>query len=149
MNDTPPALIEPEGVLIKILKRHSDKGRRKPKMFPATVLTAAQYWMSHQEPPDDYREGVTEIRKNDQLVGYETPYHNRLARTLRAFLSLKHIHQVAVIDAAERKIYWRGEDMDFFPKYVKEAEEMAKDIKAYQDKHSALIQGLGVGDERN
>jgi len=139
-----PVLIEPEGVLIKILKRHSETGRHKPKMFPVTVLAAAQYWMSHQEPPDDYKEGVTEIFKNAVLVGYNTPYHDRLARTLKKFLRQNDIFQALIIDAAERKIYWRGDDMDMFAKIIKEADIMAKDPEAYRERHSELIRGAGV-----
>jgi len=143
VNDTPSPLIEPIGVLITILKRHSAKNRRKPKMMPSTVREAAQYWIDHQEPPNDYKEAVTENHKNGTLTGYDTPYHDRLARTLRSFLGLRSIYQAVVIDAAERGIYWRGEDMDIFPKIIIESDEMAKDPDGYKKKHSHLIQGLG------
>lgn len=135
MNDTPPTLIEPIGVLMQILKRHSEKNRRKPKMMPGTTREAAQYWIDHQEPPNDFKEAVTENFKNGVLTGYDTPYHDRLARTLRSFLWLKAVHQAYVIDAAERKIWWRGDDMDMFPMIVKETDEMLKDPAAYDAKH--------------
>ena len=65
-------LIEPEGVLMAILKHHSDKGHSRPKGFPGTLREAALFWISHQEPGDDDKEAVEKIFKNGELVGHET-----------------------------------------------------------------------------
>jgi hypothetical protein len=132
-------LIEPIGVLMNILKRHSDKGRRKPKMFPGTVREAAQYWISHQENPDERKEQVTEIKVNGEIVGYETPYHNRLAKTLLRFLSQKEIHQVFIIEAIERGIPWRGDEPDIFVHIVKEGDKFLADPAAYKEKFSPIL----------
>lgn len=141
---TPPVLLEPEGVLMRILKVHAEKGRRKPKMFPGTVRDAAMFWIAHQEPPNDLTEPVTENWVNDQLIGYNTPFHDRLSYTLRQFLKLNDLYQTLVIEAAERGIYWRGEGMNIFPTIVRESDEMKKDPEAYKAKHSATIQKMGV-----
>jgi hypothetical protein len=116
---------------MSILKRHSEKGKSRPKMFPGTVREAAQYWIGHQPPPDDYREGVKKIIKNEELVGYETPYHDRLARTLCRFLVQKHIHQLFIIEAIERGIPWRGDEIGIYTEIVKEADKMLKDPESY------------------
>ena len=141
---SPPVLLEPEGVLMRILKIHAEKNRRRPKMFPGTVRDAALFWIAHQEPPNDYTEGVTENWVNEQLVGYNTPYHDRLSYTLRQFLKLSEIYQTAIIEAAQRGIYWRGESMNIFPTIVRESDEMKKDPEAYKQKHSEQIQKMGV-----
>ena len=129
-------LIEPIGVLMKLLERHANKGFRKPKMFPRTLREAAQYWIDHQEEPDDYKEAVTELTKNGELTGYDTPYHDRLVRTLRIFLMLSDIHQAFVIDCVEKGMAYRGEDMRIYPEIAKQYEIMWKDPEAYKEKAS-------------
>jgi len=135
-------LIEPIGVLMKILTRHTDKGKRRPKMFPGTVREAAQYWIEHQETPDDYKEGVTKIIKNGELIGYETPYHDRLERTLRKFLTLSPLHQAFVIDSVDKGVPWRGDEIHIYTNIVKEGFKFLADPEAYKDKHAAIMQGF-------
>ncbi len=143
MSET-PVLIEPVGVIMDILKHHADKGRRKPKMFPTMLREAAQFWIAHQEPPDDRKEAVREVRSNGTLIGFETPYHDRLARNLKTFLRLSDLYQSLIIDAAERQIYWRGDRMGFFAKVIKQADEMAKDPEAYKEKYGLVLQNMGI-----
>ena len=119
-------------VIMKILNHHATKGRRKPKMFPSDVAAAAQFWVSHQPPPDDYSEPMTEIRKNDEVVGYNAPYHDRVIKTLRVFLGLKDIHQVFIIDCIDKGMQYRGEDMSVFPEIAKQYEIMWKDPEKYK-----------------
>ena len=116
----------PEQEIEKILKRHSKLGRRKPKMMPADPFQAARWWMAHQEQPDEYREAVQKLGNNR----YETPYHDRLCRTLRKFLRLKHIHQLYIVESIDRGIPWRGDDIDFFTDVVKEHDKMQAAIAA-------------------
>ena len=143
-NHEPPELLEPIGVLQKILRNHSDKNRRRPKMFPNTVREAAQYWLDHQAPPDDHKEAVKEIRVNGDLVAYETPYHDRVARTLKKFLALKEIHQEFIIEAIENGCPWRGDEIWSYKDIVRESEIMHRDPKAYIEKgHQILEKGVG------
>ena len=135
----PPELLQPIGVLQKILRHHTDSNRRRPKMFPSAVREAAQYWLDHQEPPDDYREGVREIRSNGTLIAYETPYHDRVARTLKKFLALKELHQVYIIEAIEAGTPWRGDEIWSFKDIVREAEKMRQDPKAYIEKGRRML----------
>ncbi len=102
----------PEAVdsLVKMLERSR---RNIPKMFPSDLTTMAKHWISLQEPPNEFTERVTPIKKGNEITGWNTPYHDRLIFRLRKFLSLKHIHQVFVIDMIENGIAWRGENIDF------------------------------------
>ncbi len=124
-------LIEPVNHLMNFLKWYSDKNYRKPKMFPTMLREAAEYWIAHQEPPDDYAEAVTLIVENGKQLGYNTPYHDRLLRCLKQFLKLKEIHQVAVIDGIGRGVPYRGDPIHQYLDYVKEAEVMAQNKDQY------------------
>lgn len=135
---------DPVEALMKILKRWSDAGKAKPKMFPGTVQAAAEYWVSRQEPPIDYKEDMVKITDPRGVhIGWETPYADRVCRTLKKFLRQKHIHQLFIIEAIERGIPWRGDDMRMFTEIVKEADQMLADPDAYKAKHSALMQKMG------
>lgn len=123
-------------VISKILNHHATKGRRKPKMFPSNVGDAAKFWIDHQPPPDDFSEAMTPIYKNDDLVGYDAPYHDRVIKTLRVFLGLKDIHQVFVIDCIDKGMTYRGEDMQMYTEIAKQHEIMWKDPEAYKEKAS-------------
>jgi len=123
----------PEEVLEKILK----KRKHKPKMFPGDMFQAARYWMAHQEQPRDYVDNAVPNTKNGKIVGWKTPYHDRLAINLRLFFRLKHIHQVYVIENVEAGIPWRGDPPDIYIQVVRQAMLMKKDPKGYVE--SAML----------
>lgn len=99
--------------------------RRIPKMFPADRREAAIFWINHQEKRDDYSEAA----KKEGVV-WVTPYHDRLCRTLRIFLSLNDLHQAYVIEYA-KIVPWRGDTIDFYQLAVKEEVLRLKDPKGY------------------
>lgn len=117
----------PESVLEKVLK----KRRHKPKMFPSDSFQAARYWMAHQEQPRDYVDDVVPITKDGKIIGWKTPYHDRLAVNLKIFFRLKHINQVYVIEYVEAGIPWRGDPPDIYIKVVRQAQLMLKDKDKY------------------
>lgn len=131
----------PESVLEKILKRR----RHKPKMFPSDPFQAARYWMAHQEQPKDWKENAEQITKDGKGVGWNTPYHDRLAVNLRIFFRLKYIHQCYVIENTEAGIPWRGDDIDFYTEVVREAQKMLKNKEQYIDNakqiHKSFVPG--------
>ena len=124
---TPP---DPVNVLMGVLQKSN---QRKPTMFPAEPRAAATYWISHQEEADEYNERLVAIKNNQEVTGWKTPYHDRLASTLKKLHSLKPIEQVCVIEKVESGIPWRGDDMGYFVKICEEAEKMAKDKQPYID----------------
>ena len=133
------------GVLSKLLINHSKKGRRKPKMFPQDLDTAAQYWIAHQRAPDDYSEAMTEIRDNHEVIGYNAPYIDRLVRTLRQFLNLSDIHQAFVIDCIDRGMEYRGEDMRIYTEIAKQYEIMWKNPEAYKVGNDKILRRVRAG----
>ena len=135
----------PTDDLMRILRHWSDSGKRKPTMFPSTLQKAAEYWMEHQEPPIDYAEDMQKIiSPKGEHVGWETPYADRVCRTLRKFLRQKKIHQLFIIEAIERGIPWRGDEIGIFTEIVKEADQFHADPVAYKEKHSEQIRRMGV-----
>ncbi len=107
--------------------------KRKPKMFPDDHTKAAEFWMAHQEPPNEESEHITPKKSpyDGEIMGWNTPYHDRLIRNLRKFLTMGEVNQVYIIQKIENGIPWRGDDMWNFKQIVVEAEKMAKDKKPY------------------
>ena len=123
----------PEEVLEKIL----DKRKYKPKMFPPDSFQAARYWIAHQEQPNDRVDAAVPNKKEGKVIGWHTPYHDRLCVNLKTFFRLKYIHQVYVIEKVEAGIPWRGDHPDMYTQIVRQAELMQKNPEKYID--SALV----------
>lgn len=103
----------------------------KPKSFPSNPDAAVQFWIKHQEAPDDFSERVTTITVDGDVVGFKTPYHDRLAMNLRKFLGLKSIHQEYIIHHIDRGIPWRGDEMWFYQEVIKEHDKMLENPEQY------------------
>ena len=113
-----------------VLKKWAKCGGRSsviPKLFSEVV----EWWINHQEPAKNNDIPQKYTGKGGEVVGWHTPYHDRLAINLRTFLELAHIHQVHVIEKIEDGIPWRGDGMGMFKEIVKEAELMARDKDPY------------------
>jgi len=117
----------PESVLEAAL----NKRNHKPKMFPGDSFQAARYWMAHQELPRDYVDNAVPQTKNGKIIGWDTPYHDRLVVNLKIFFRLKHIHQVYVIEHVEAGVPWRGDPPDNYIQVVRQANLMIKDKDKY------------------
>ena len=131
----------PESVLEKVLKRRN----HKPKMFPGDLFQAARYWMAHQEQPRDYVDNAVPNTKDGKIIGWHTPYHDRLCVNLRIFFRLKHIHQVYVIENVEAGIPWRGDPPDNYIKVVRQAQLMAKDKGKYIENAMQALKSFDFG----
>ncbi len=131
----------PESVLEKILKRR----KNKPKMFPSDPFQAARYWMAHQEQPHDWMDNAVPNTKEGKVIGWHTPYHDRLSVNLRTFFQLKHIHQVYVIENVEAGIAWRGDPADIYIKVVRQANLMLKNKDKYIDNAKQAHKDFEIG----
>lgn len=131
----------PEEVLEKILK----KRKYKPKMFPGDSFQAARYWMAHQEQPRDYVDNAVPNTKDGKIIGWHTPYHDRLAVNMKIFFRLKHIHQVHVIENVEAGIPWRGDPPDFYIAVVQQAHLMLKNKDKYIEGALQALKSFSFG----
>lgn len=98
----------------------------KPRMFSSDPRKAAQYWISLQEQENERTEACTPRKKHDVVIGWNTPYHDRLIHRLKQFMRLKHIHKVFIIDMTAAGLYWRGESIDECIKLLELFEEQKK-----------------------
>ena len=131
----------PIDVLLPILRGC----KRRPSMFPQDPTTAAKFWIAKQEPPNEFTEAIRQESRKDGSKYFITPYHDRLAANLKTFVQLQHIHQVFVIDAIDRGIPWRGDDIHKFTKTVEQHNEMLKDPEAYIGNASKLLREMRRG----
>ncbi len=141
--DQSKACPTPEEVLEKILK----KRKYKPKMFPGDPFQAARFWMAHQEQPRDYVDNAVPQTKNGKIVGWDTPYHDRLCVNLKIFFRLKHIHQVYVIENVEAGIPWRGDPPDNYIQIVRQTQLMLSDKDKYIESAMKALKSFSFGDE--
>ena len=102
----PPVLAE---VLAKILL---ESKKPRPPMFPANNFDAGQFWITKQEPPNENTEEVTPRKHNDKVVGWNTPYHDRVAYRLKAFLGHTRANQLFIIDMVDHGMPWRDESIE-------------------------------------
>ncbi len=121
-NNNPPAAVD---VLAPMFDGH------KSKHIPERPFDAAHWWTDHQEPANEYNERLEPITKNGELIGWKTPYHDKLVSTLRIFLTLSEPHKAFVIDNIQSGIPWRGDDIKFYTGVCAEAEKMAQDREGY------------------
>lgn len=113
----------PEQRLVGLMERSH---RSKPKMFPSDLAAAARYWMAHQEPYN-----ATDEKASQMPSGvWETPYHNRVCRTLSIFLGLSDLQQQAVIDNCHI-MPWRGDNVPFYLETLGEHRRMLRDPAKY------------------
>ena len=119
----------PEERIEKVLKKYN----RKPKMFPSDAFQAARYWIAHQEQPNERVEAAEPVTVNGKVVGWRTPYHDRLIATLRTFLRMKNIYQLHVIENVEDGIPWRGDQPDFYSEVIKQTQLMRIDPSKYME----------------
>jgi len=122
-----------------LAKLMASSSRRRPKMFPADNREAAIFWINHQEPKDDYTEAATKEGNS-----WKTPYHDRLARTLRIFLAMNDLHQTFVIQYT-KTIPWRGEDHDYYHLVVKENQRMQGDPHSNSEKARKAMKNFKCG----
>lgn len=128
----------PLDVLLAVLS----KAKHKPSMFPSDPTKAAQFWIAHQEPPNEYTEAVRRELRKDGSAYFVTPYHDRIRANLKIFLTHNKIHQVFIIEAIERGIPWRGDRIEMFVQIVKQGDEMAKGHEAYIANASKVFRQL-------
>jgi len=121
---SPPNVID---MLMAILY----KAKAKPQEFPVDPTSAARFWLAHQEPANDHSEAVTPITDNGEVVGWKTPYHDRVCANLKKFLLQKNIHRMFILKHIEAGIPWRGDSLKMYAEIVRETEIMMRDKQAY------------------
>ncbi len=108
-----------------LLAKIMDRNKKKlPEGMPTKVYDAAYWWMDLQEPPDDRLEQVVKIADGKNGSGWITPYHDRVAYTLRIFLGLDAVQQAFIIHHSKQKIYWRGDGIKLYSIICREHEKM-------------------------
>ena len=103
---------------------------KSSRHIPDGEFHAAQWWVDHQEPADNYREAAEPITKGGE-VHWKTPYHDRLCYTANQFLRLKEPEKAFVIHGIENGVPWRGDEIKFYKMVCEETELMRKDKDAY------------------
>lgn len=127
-NNRPPSV---EGVLKKIIQ--SWHKRHKSAHLPHNENEAVQFWINHQEPSDEKRERTEQItsKASNDVTGWRTPYIDRVARSLRVFLSMNEAQKAYVIHCIDHGAAYRGEDFTTFKLIVEQINEMRKDPEKY------------------
>ena len=125
--DNPPLIVD---VLAKILGLHLKK-HRMPECMPNQHYDACHWFVSHQEPAHEYRDRVEPIEKEGSIVGWRTPYHDRLSSNLKIFLSMSELQQVYIAANVEAGIPWRGDSILMYSKIIEQHKAMMKNTEAY------------------
>jgi len=122
---------EPTARLVEIYARWT--GTHHTEYMPAKPLEAATWWVDHQDPWNKIQERPE--RQNDKrgnFSGWLTPYHDRVAATLKIFLELSEPEKCFVVENIERGIPWRGDPIYLYKAIIEEHEKMAQDIDGYK-----------------
>jgi len=131
-----------EEILINILQRQRDHGKRRPVMFPIDNLDAVNYWRGLMEPANDHSEDVEWV--HTQKGGeWKTPYIDRMVYTLKKFMGLSNTHQAFIIDGIENKnTPWRGDDIDMYKSILEETQKMRIDPEKYRDNAFSVLKSF-------
>jgi len=135
---TPPKAVD---VLAGIFEKY----RKHSNIIPARPFDAAYWWMDHQEPAREDTERVESVTDKNGKVGWRTPYIDRVASSLRIFLSFNPQQQIFVTEKIDQGIPWRGDDIGMFQMICTESLNMAQDKPAYIQKASAIFQNFRTG----
>jgi len=122
-DNRPPQIVD---VLAEVFMRT----KNKPQMMPSDPRAAAKYWIAHQEPANEFTERTEYVIQGDKSF-WKTPYHDRLVANARAFMGMKKIEQVFIIDHIGRGIPWRGDNMEMYKMIVDETLLMQENPQAY------------------
>jgi hypothetical protein len=134
-----------DSVLIKVLER----GKRMPKMFPVNKLEAVRYWQTMQDPPKQETEHVEWQSNPKHKDGgfWRSPYIDRLAFTLKKFLSMDSPRQFFIIENIEKGCSWRGDGITFYKRVIEETarmKTMGKDEYIKEAKRAASRYGVNI-----
>lgn len=102
---------------------------RLPKCMPHNIDEAARWWLTMQEPPDEYFERPRKLMVTGSKQGterWESSYTLRVLSTLQKFLSFSEQNQRIIVAACKDKIWWRGESLEHFYKVISQIEHMHK-----------------------
>ncbi len=135
-NSKPPRVVD---VLQAILARR----RFKSKQMPHNDFEAAHWWVRQQEKPDEDSDKPQPIEKEGVIIGWQTPYHDRLASTLRKFLVLSEPQKAYVIEGIESGVPWRGEDIRLYRSIRHEHGVMMQDPARYVAEAGKAFSKLG------
>jgi len=142
MEDRPPLVNE---ALIKIFKSWQLRKGRSAHI-PANPFEAAEFWISMQEYPDEYRDRPErQVDKNGDAVGWITPYHDRLIYNLRKFLCMPDIHKAFIVDRVRSGVPYRGDDIEFYKMVCAESEKMNADKGNYLENAFKVLRQFKFG----
>ena len=115
---------------VDILSMIFDKYRKRSEIIPLRPYDAAHWWMDHQEPANEMTERVERVVDKTGKVGWQTPYIDRIAATLRIFLSMNPAQQIFIIEKVQHGIPWRGDSMAFYLEVIRQTDIRDKYVEA-------------------
>ena len=115
-----------EDILAEIASRwlSSNLVRKADQRIPTNPQDLATWWIKNQSQPHERFDRPRQDSKRDGGVFWKTPYIDRVAHTLKVFLTLDKGFQGLIIAAAEDGIFWRGDSREFFISLIAEHSEM-------------------------
>ena len=119
-------------------------GESPPAPIPKGKYHAANWWIDHQEPARKFAEDAEPLRKDGEITGWKTPYHDRLVYTAKRYLKLNHNERLYVQHNVEHGIPWRGDDFEFYKLVVAEHAKMLADpdyIPRAKEVHKQVTKG--------
>ena len=140
--DGPPKV---EDVLAEIASRwlSSTFVRKADQRIPTNPQDLATWWIKNQSQPHERFDKPTQQSKRDGGVFWKTPYIDRVAHTLKVFLTLENGFQGLIIAAAEDGIFWRGDSREFFISLIAEHSKMRNNTNYRQEVLQKLRKYLG------
>lgn len=103
----PPDIVD---ILAGFLETWQRQARPWPEGFPAAPKQAAKVFVGLMEPPDRFRDRPSPRHKDGKVIGWSTPYHDRLLLALQKFVAFNSVQQVYIVEHIRAGIPWRGED---------------------------------------
>lgn len=131
--DGPPRA---EDVLTEIASRwlSSSFVHKADPRIPKNPRDLAVWWMRNQSPPHERFDRPTQqVKRDGSGMFWKTPYADRLACTLKAFLSLDKGFQGLIVAGAEDGIFWRGDSREFFMSLIAERDKMRNNANYRQE----------------
>ena len=96
-------------------------GHRLPIMMPQEPSQAVDWWLKMQFKHNEFESPRKMFSKSDNgRWVWIWPFADRIKYNLNKFLGLDQDFQKLICSAREDKIYWNGDERDFFMKIISE-----------------------------
>ena len=136
-----PTMADLEAELRMIAANYVARHGSLPDCVPQATAEAAHWWvyrMQHRAEPHEAPQQVAVIGAKGSLR-WMWPYRDRIIATFCKFLYEKEKFRKIIIAAREDGYFWRGDDADFFMRYIEESMKFQEIGRDEYRKHAVEI----------